>query len=89
MASSSGGIAKTATEALKILWADKFFKGWQKKTGIEKKLSGTRYNSSSPKLGMALKRAKHLTRKGSRGTYQYIQKYPFFEDTPARKPKKA
>lgn len=26
---------------------------------------------------MALKRAKHLTRRGKRGTYEYIQKYPF------------
>jgi hypothetical protein len=26
---------------------------------------------------MALKRANHLTRRGKRGSYEYIQKYPF------------
>jgi hypothetical protein len=26
---------------------------------------------------MALKRAKHLTRKGKHGSYEYIQKHPF------------
>jgi hypothetical protein len=40
---------------------------------------------------MALKRAKHLTRRGKTGSYEYIQKYPHdvVVNTPAVKEKKA
>lgn len=82
-------IAKTATEALKILWEERFFKTWKKRAAIEKYL-GDRGNHFSPaELGMALKRAKHLTRKGKRGGYEYIQKHPFVaeEEGPASKKK--
>jgi hypothetical protein len=69
--------ARTATEALKILWQEAFFVTWRKKAQIEEALSGRGNHFSDAELGMALMRAKHLTRRGKRGSYEYIQKYPF------------
>ncbi len=78
MANKKTKIAKTATEALKILWQEGFFRGWKKKAAIIDESLGKRGNHfSDAELGMPLKRAKHLTRKGKRGSYEYIQKYPF------------
>jgi len=77
MANKKTKIAKTATEALKILWQDGFFRGWKKKAAIDESLGKRGNHFSDAELGMALKRAKHLTRKGKRGSYEYIQKYPF------------
>ena len=81
--------AKTATEALKILWAERFFSGWKKFGLIEANLAKRGNHFTVPELGMALKRAKHLIRRGKAGSYEYIQKYPFsIEGTPeAKKPK--
>jgi hypothetical protein len=76
-------IAKTATEALKILWEDNFFRDWKKKAGIVASLAKKGNHFSDAELGMALMRAKHLTRRGPRGSYEYIQKYPFAAETRA------
>lgn len=70
-------IAKTATEALKILWEAGLFRSWKKKAPIVEALAKRGNNFSDAELGMALKRARHLTRRGKRGNYEYIQKYPF------------
>lgn len=77
MENKTGRVARTATEALKILWEVGFFKGWKKKAPIVETLAKRGNNFSDPELGMALKRARHLTRRGKRGNYEYIQKYPF------------
>ena len=77
MASSKLRAATTATEALKILWEDGFFLAWKKIAPIEQALEKRGNHFSDPELGMALKRAKHLTRRGKRRNYEYIQKYPF------------
>jgi hypothetical protein len=77
MASKTGRAAASATEALKILWEEKFFVGWKKKAPIENVLAKRGNHFTDAELGMALKRAKHLTRKGKRGNYEYIQKYPY------------
>ena len=69
--------AKTATEALKHLWKEGFFKTAKKVAVIDSHLGKRGNNFSAPELGMALKRAPNLTRKGNRGSYEYIQKYPF------------
>jgi hypothetical protein len=83
---SSSRAAKTATEALKVLWAERFFTGWKKFNLIEADLAKRGNHFTVPELGMALKRAKHLTRRGKQGSYEYIQKYPFaIEETPERK----
>jgi hypothetical protein len=77
MANKKARAATSATEALKILWEEQFFVGWKKKAPIENVLAKRDNHFSDAELGMALKRAKHLTRKGKRGSYEYIQKYPY------------
>jgi hypothetical protein len=68
---------KTATEALKILWEEGLFTSWQKKRSINDSLDERGNHFSDAELGMALMRARHLTRRGKRGSYEYIQKYPY------------
>ena len=80
MASKKRKVAKTATEALKFLWEENFFRSLKKKSAIEGNLDKKGNHFSDAELGMALKRAKHLTRKGRRGSYEYIQKYPFIAE---------
>ena len=81
-------VAKTATEALKILWEEGFFKAWRKIGVIEQHLAKRGNHFSAPELGMALKRAKHLTRKGKQKSYEYIQKYPFVAEKVTRATRK-
>jgi hypothetical protein len=76
MANNTSRAAKTATEALVILWEDGFFLGRKKLGAIEQALEKRGNHFSHAELGMALKRAKHLTRNGKRGSYEYVQKYP-------------
>jgi len=66
---------KTAPEALKFLWRKKFFKEERSFWEIKKEVGKLECNPSDPNLHMALKYAKYLTRRGSKGTYSYIQKY--------------
>jgi hypothetical protein len=80
MAERSRNIARSATESLRLLWNRGFFEAWKKYTQIVEGLSADGYHFSTPELGMALKRAKYLTRRGKRGSYEYIQKHPFIED---------
>ncbi len=80
MQKENNKIAKSAPDSLKLLWLKGFFKSWKNYGQIVKNLSGQGYNFSMPELGMALKRAKHLTRRGKRTGYEYIQKYPFTSD---------
>ena len=88
MANKNMKIAKTATEALKIFWEEGFFRAWQKNEKIAERLAKRGNNFSPAELGMALKRAKHLTRRGKRGSYAYIQKYPYVKDEKITKPDK-
>ena len=80
METKNNNIVTTATGAIKILWKDGVFKSWSNQDKIVKYLADKEYHFSSPELGMALKRAKFLTRNGKRGSYEYIQKYPFIND---------
>lgn len=77
MAGRESRVAKSATEALRILWEEGFFRSWKRKAVIEDNLAKRGNHFSGAELGMALKRAKHLTRRGKPGTYEYVQKYPF------------
>ena len=88
MASKKTGVARTATEALRTLWGEGFFRSWKKKGAIEQRLGLRGNHFSDAELGMALKRAKHLTRKGKRGSYEYIQKHPVITDARAPGTKK-
>lgn len=76
MASKSGRAARSATEALRILWEEGFFESWKNKAPIVAALAKRGNHFSDAELGMALMRGNHLTRKGKRGSYEYIQKYP-------------
>jgi len=89
MADKKTRFAKTATEALKIFWEEGLFRTWKKVGAIEESLGKRGNHFSDAELGMALKRAKHLTRRGKRRSYEYIQKYPFVaeEKGPAAKKK--
>ncbi len=89
MAGSRTRVTKTATEALKILWEEGFFRGWKKKAPIDQNLAKRGNHFSDAELGMALKRAKHLTRRGKQGRYEYIQKYPFVAEEKGPATKKA
>lgn len=73
-------VCKTATEALNLLWEEKFFKVWRKSSDISNHLDKNDHHFSDAELGMALKRAKFLTRKGKRGSFEYIQKHPYVGD---------
>jgi len=81
-------IAKTATDALEILWEEGFFRLCKRKSAVVENLGRRGNHFSDPELGMALKRARHLTRRGKRGNYEYIQKYPFVADLAASAGKK-
>jgi hypothetical protein len=72
--------AKTATEGLKVLWSEKFFKKYRKVSDVVENFSKRHHHFTDAELGMALKRAKYLKREGKRGKYEYIQKYPYIED---------
>src|SRR4051812_16102892 len=91
MASKKGRAARSATEAMQILWEEDFFVGWKKKAAIEADFAKRGNNFNDAELGMALMRAKHLTRRGKRGNYEYIQKYPhaIASDPPAKSDKPA
>jgi hypothetical protein len=77
MANKQQRVARTATEGLTILWEEHFFQNWKKKKAVVDSLARKHNHFSDAELGMALMRAKHLTRKGKRGNYEYIQKYPY------------
>lgn len=76
MGAKRNSVARTATEALRILWEDGFFRSWKKWAAIVADLDKRGNHFSDAELGMALKRAKHLTRRGKKGGYLYIQRFP-------------
>lgn len=76
MGSKQMKTATTATESLKLLWESGFFDVWRKFKATEDHLARRGNHFTVAELGMALKRAKHLTRRGKQGSYEYIQKYP-------------
>jgi len=74
---SKNRFAKTATEGLRILWEDTFFRTWKKRDAVINEFAKRENHFSDAELGMALKRARYLVRRGARRSYEYIQKYPF------------
>jgi len=81
-------IATTATEGLKILWKEKFFEKARKVKEMVENFAKRHHHFSDAELGMALNRAKYLTRRGKRGNYEYIQKHPYVEKIKHEKPKR-
>ncbi len=77
---SKGKIARSAPDALKILWAENLFTKALNFEEIKKKLGDRGYNFLDNALAMALVRSKFLTRKGTKGDHSYVQRYPFVEE---------
>jgi hypothetical protein len=88
MVSAAVKAAKSATEALKLLWEDDFFVSWKQKGPVVEALAKRGNHFTDAELGMALMRATYLTRRGKRGKYEYIQKYPFTATEPMPTPKR-
>jgi len=71
-------IAKSAPDALKILWENKFFVKEKSQKEVEEELHKIGYNFGDA-VRKALENANFLLRKGKPGKRKYIQKYPFME----------
>jgi len=72
-------IAKTAPDALKLLWKEKVFLKPKDIKTIEVELERQGYNFVDKNLMMAVRGARFLTRKGEKGKYLYVQKHPYIE----------
>lgn len=88
MANKLSRVARSATEALQHLWEEGFFRAARQGAAIDSHLAKRGNHFSPPELGMALKRARYLTRRGKRGTYAYIQKHPYTPQTTTSRTKK-
>lgn len=80
MVNKARKIAKTAPEALKILWESKLLIKSKNVKEIAAALEKRGYNFSDKNLMMALKSSKFLTRKGNEKNYCYVQKHPFIKE---------
>lgn len=68
--------ANSAPKALEMLWQEGIFKSWHKLNQISQILGERGNNFSKPELSLALRRANFLTRRGLRGSFEYIQRLP-------------
>ncbi len=64
------------SEALERLYQANFFKDERTLSDTMKELSNEGFNFSGPSVLMALKSKKFLQRRGNKGSYRFIQKYP-------------
>ena len=64
------------SNAIESLWKEKVFSQPKRISEVKKELIARGYNFSDPTIAMALKSAVYLTRKGKRGDFSYVQKYP-------------
>lgn len=72
-------IAKTAPDALKILWEYKFFVNAKTQKDVEEELHKKGYNFGDA-TRKALERANFLLPQGKHGEKKFLQKYPFNEE---------
>ena len=72
-------IVKTAPDALKILWREKFFLKSKSQKDVEDELHKRGYNFGDA-TRKALERANFLLRQGKPGERKFIQKHNFIED---------
>ncbi|HEX7320330.1 MAG TPA: hypothetical protein VF399_08235 [bacterium] len=72
-------IAKTAPDALKILWQNKFFIKGKTLNEVEEELHNKGYNFGDA-TRKALERADFLLSQGKRGDRKFLQKYPYIEE---------
>lgn len=76
MSSENKDPANSVSGSLVILWHGGVFESARKFNDILQILGEKGKNFSKPKLGLALSRAKFLTRRGRRGFYEYVQRFP-------------
>jgi hypothetical protein len=74
-------VATTAPAALKVLWKDEVFLAPKSVGSIHTELAKRGYNFGDKNLMMALRASKFLTRKGPKGSYTYVQKHPYVEES--------
>ena len=72
--------AKTAPDALAILWSEEIFGRRKTFEEVRGELERRGYHFTDQNLAMGLRSAKFLTRFGKRGAYTYVQKYPYVEE---------
>lgn len=72
-------MARSAPEALKILWKDGFLTEEKSQKDVEQELHKKGYNFGDA-TRKALERAKFLLVMGGKGSKKFIQKYPFVEE---------
>ena len=72
-------IAKTAPDALKSLWRDKFFMNSKSQKEVEDEMHKRGYNFGDA-TRKALESAKFLLRQGKPRERKYLQKYNFVEN---------
>lgn len=69
-------VTVTSTDALKSLWIEKFFNLEKTFEEISTQIGKQGCNPTDQSLWMALRRASYLARRGRRGSYTFIQKFP-------------
>lgn len=74
--SRSKKMLDSATESIRILWQEGIFKSPRSFNQIAQILGKRGKNFSKLELGLALKRASYLTRRGKRRSFEYIQRFP-------------
>jgi len=70
------GKNKGPSEIIKFLHKEGFFSAEKKLSDLENEFKSKGYNFGKSSLLMALDRADFLKKSGSKGNYQFIQKYP-------------
>src|SRR3990167_6569826 len=75
MSKGSKGLPNS-TEVLRVLWQESFFSQAKSLPEISEHLSERGFNFQAGGLGMALKRASFLSKKGKRGKFSYLQVAP-------------
>ena len=77
MAKGNKRVLIKPAEEVENLWKKAFFKGSQKLPQVVERLADDGYNFSLASVAKALERAPYLTRRGKRGSYEYIQTIPY------------
>jgi hypothetical protein len=67
---------RTPKEALQRLHQKGVFKAPRELKAVEEELARIDCNFPKPSLAMALERADFLTKRGQRGSYRWVQRYP-------------
>lgn len=76
MSKGNNRTANSASGALEMLWQEGIFKTWYRLNQISQILGERGNHFSKPELALALRRASFLTRRGPRGSFEYIQRIP-------------